>query len=277
MNKDIYRVNDSGKDKKIYSTKSRNDILQQFKEFLFFAIDNFDVDRSVVKNVKRFKKTHEEKLKSREKEENMWSIEEYYSFLDAVERLYGKYSPTYGIYLVIGNKGLRLGECLALKFNDLKYENMLVVDESVTRKTEKKIFETGEPKNESSDRRIPISHSLYNYLLEVQEREKRHPDYSDEWFIFHRPSNGHMPMAERTLNTNKQKSLDSIKLRWNTNHQLRHLYNTYLKDQGIAVYDRSTTLGQKDIEVNSNVYTHMSPDSIKRISEADEKLFNRGE
>lgn len=74
MNKDIYRVNDSGKDKKIYSTKSRNDILQQFKEFLFFAIDNFDVDRSVVKNVKRFKKTHEEKLKSREKEENMWSI-----------------------------------------------------------------------------------------------------------------------------------------------------------------------------------------------------------
>ena len=277
LNKDIYRANDSGKDKKFYSTKSRNDILQQFKEFLFFAMDNFDVDRSVVKNVKRFKKTHEEKMQSREKEENMWSIEEYYSFLDAVERLYGKYSPTYGIYLVIGNKGLRLGECLALKFNDLKYENMLVVDESVTRKTEKKIFEIGEPKNESSDRRIPISHSLYNYLLEVQEMAKRYPDYSDEWFIFHRPSNGNMPMAERTLNSHKQKSLDSIKLRWNTNHQLRHLYNTFLKDQGITVYDRSTTLGQKDAEVNSSVYTHMSPDSIKRITEADEKLFNRGQ
>ena len=275
MNKDIYRANDTGKDKKIYSTRTRNDILQQFKEFLFFAIDNFDVDRNVVKNVKRFKKTHEEKLQSREKEENMWTIQEYYRFLDAIERLFGKYSPTYGIYLVIGNKGLRLGECLALKFNDLKYENMLIVDESVTRKTENRAFEIGEPKNESSDRKIPVSPSLYSYLLEVKEREKRHPDYDETWFIFHRPKDGHMPMAERTLNGHKEKALYSIGLRWNTNHQLRHLYNTYLKDQGITVYDRSTTLGQKDAEVNSSVYTHMSKEAIRKISEADEKLFRR--
>lgn len=275
LNKDIYRVNDSGEDRKIYSSKSRNDILQQFKEFLFFAIDNFDVDRNVVKNVKRFKRTHEEKLQSKEKEENMWSTDEYYRFLDAIERLFGKYSPTYGIYLVIGNKGLRLGECLALKFNDLRFENMLIIDESVTRKTENRVFETGEPKNESSDRKIPVSRSLYRYLMEVKEREKRHPDYSEEWFIFHRPKDGHMPMAERTLNQHKTKALDSIGLRWNTNHQLRHMYNTYLKDQGITVYDRSTTLGQKDVEVNSYIYTHMSPDSIRRISDADEKLFKR--
>lgn len=84
-----------------------------------------------------------------------------------------------------------------------------------------------------------------------------------------------MPMAERTLNANKTKALESIKLRWNTNHQLRHLYNTYLKDQGITVYDRSTTLGQKDAEVNSSVYTHMSKESMQKIAEADEKLFRR--
>ncbi|MBQ1567307.1 MAG: hypothetical protein IIZ80_05405, partial [Erysipelotrichaceae bacterium] len=80
---------------------------------------------------------------------------------------------------------------------------------------------------------------------------------------------------ERTLNNHKKAALDAIGLRWNTNHQLRHLYNTYLKDQGIEVYDRSTTLGQKDIEVNSSIYTHMSKEAMRKISEADEKLFRR--
>lgn len=275
LSSDIVKVSTSGENGKTYSTKSKNDILQQLKMFLYFAIDNFGVDHNVTKNVKKYKATHEEKLQNREKEENIWSVDEYYAFLDELEKLYGKYSPTYGIYLVMGHKGLRLGECLALKFDDLKFENMLIVDESITRKTEDRSFEVGEPKTETSDRKIVIGQSLYRYLNEVKDRESRHLDYSDKWFIFHRPGDGYMPMAERTLNNHKKKALDAIGLRWNTNHQLRHLYNTYLKDQGITVYDRSTTLGQKDVEVNSYIYTHMSKEAMEKISEADEKLFKR--
>ncbi|MBR4470256.1 MAG: tyrosine-type recombinase/integrase [Erysipelotrichaceae bacterium] len=275
LNNEIFKISDKSEDPKTYSTKSKNDILQQLKEFLFFAIENYGVKPNIAKNVKYFKITHDEKLMKREKEENIWSVEEYYSFLDALEKLYGKYSPTYGIFLVMGNKGLRLGECMALKFNDLKYENMLIVDESVTRKTKDRKFEVGEPKNESSDRKIVIGKSLYEYLTEVRDRAKRDPNYGEGWFIFHRPGDGYVPMAERTLNNHKQKALETIGLRWNTNHQLRHLYNTYLKDQGISVYDRSTTLGQKDAEVNSSIYTHMSPEAMKKIADADEKLFNR--
>ncbi|MBR4421881.1 MAG: tyrosine-type recombinase/integrase [Erysipelotrichaceae bacterium] len=275
LNSEIFKISDSSEDPETYATKSKNDILQQLKEFLFFAIENFGVKQGITKNVKYFKITHDEKLKKREKEENIWTVADYYSFLDALEKLYGKYSPTYGIFLVMGNKGLRLGECLALKFNDLRFENMLIVDESITRKTEDRKFEVGEPKNESSDRKIVIGKSLYDYLIGIREREKRHPDYGENWFIFHRPGNGLSPMAERTLNNHKQKALDLINLRWNTNHQLRHLYNTYLKDQGITVYDRSTTLGQKDAEINSSIYTHMSPEAMKKIADADEKLFNR--
>ena len=114
LNKEIYKKRIKNGKKELYSTRSRNDMLQQLKEFLFFAIDNFNVDGNVVKNVKLYKETHDERLGRKEKEENMWSIDEYYSFLDSIEKLFGKYSPTYGIYLVIGNKGLRLGECLAL-------------------------------------------------------------------------------------------------------------------------------------------------------------------
>ena len=157
----------------------------------------------MTKNIRYFKATHDEKLKRREKEESIWSVDEYYSFLDAVEMLYGRYSPTYGIFLVMGNKGLRLGECLALKFNDLRFENMLIVDESITRKTENGRFEVGESKNESSDRRIVIGKSLYAYLIEIRERERRRSGYDESWFIFHRPGDGFAPMAERTLNNHK--------------------------------------------------------------------------
>ncbi len=170
-----------------------------------------------------------------------------------------------------------MGECLALKFNDLRFENMLIVDESITRKTENRGFEVGEPKNETSDRKIVIGKSLYDYLIGIREREKNRKGYDENWFIFPRSGDGFVPMAERTLNNHKQKALDLISLRWNTNHQLRHLYNNYLKDQGITVYDRSTTLGQKDAEINSSIYTHMSPEAMKKIADADEKLFNRNQ
>ncbi len=43
----------------------------------------------------------------------------------------------------------------------------------------------------------------------------------------------------------------------------------------IWAYVRSTTLGQKDAEVNSSIYTHMSPEAMRKIADADERLFVR--
>ncbi|MBR0417933.1 MAG: tyrosine-type recombinase/integrase [Erysipelotrichaceae bacterium] len=273
LNSEIHKVSDKGEDPGLYSTKSKNDILQELKQFLYFAIDNFGVDRSVNKNVKVFKKTHEDKTKKREKEEQIWSLDEYYRFMAALEKLYGRYSPTYGMYLVFGNKGLRLGECQALKYDDLKYENMLIIDESITRKTKNKAFEVVDPKTETGYRKIPIGSGLYSYLMEYMEMEKRLPGFDEKWFVFHRPDDHYKPMAERTLNNHKAKALELIDLRWNTNHQLRHMYNTFLKDQGIKDFDRSRTLGQKDVEINIDIYTHLSPEAIIEITAADDVLF----
>ena len=99
--------------------------------------------------------------------------------------------------------------------------------------------------------------------------------FDEKWFVFHRPDDHYKPMAERTLNNHKAKTLELIGLRWNTNHQLRHMYNTFLKGQGITVFGRSKTLGQKDVEVNTEIYTHLSPEAIHKITAADDVLFQR--
>lgn len=262
-----------GKEPAPYSTGTKNYLITLIKQFMSFCINNFDTPANVCKDIKQFKETREEKEKRNEKNENMWSIKEYYSFMESLKRMYGEYSVTYGAYLVMGNKGLRIGEVLALRYKDLKYENMLIVDESVTLKSENSTFEISNPKNDTSIRKIVISHGLYRYLLKLKELDQRYPDYSDNWFIFHRPRVFDVPIANQTLQNHKIKACKQIGLRLNTNHQLRHMYNTFLKDQGISVFDRSTVLGQKDADVNAEIYTHMSEDALRKVAAADEKMF----
>ena len=256
LSKDIkYTV--KGKEPVPYSTGTKNYLITTVKQFMSFCINNFGTPENVCKDVKQFKETRDEKEKRNVKNENMWSISEYYSFMESLKRMYGEYSPTYGAYLVMGNKGLRIGEVLALRYKDLKHENMLIVDESVTLKSENASFEVSNPKNDTSIRKIVISHGLYDYLLKLKELDQRYPDYSDDWFIFHRPREFDVPIANQTLQNHKIKACEAIGLRVNTNHQLRHMYNTFLKDQGIPVFDRSTVLGQKDADINTEIYTHM--------------------
>ena len=121
-----------------------------------------------------------------------------------------------------------------------------------------------------------ISHGLYDYLIKLKEPDQRYPDYSDDRFIFHRPREFDVPIANQTLQNHKIKACEAIGLRVNTNHQLRHMYNTFLKDQGIPVFDRSTVLGQKDADINTEIYTHMSEESLRKVAAADEKIFEMG-
>lgn len=273
LNKDI-RYMTKAKGYVRYSTGTKNFIVTTLKKFMSFCIANFGAGPNICKDVKHFKETHEEKQKRNEKNENMWSIDEYYSFMAMLSKIYGEYSPTYGVYLVMGNKGLRIGEVLALRYQDLKFENTLIVDESITLKSENATFEVSNPKNDTSIRRIVISHGLYSYLLELKKRDQRYPDFSDKWFIFHRPRKPDIPMAHQTLQKHKENACEQIGLRLNTNHQLRHMYNTFLKDQGIPVFDRSAVLGQKDADINSEIYTHLSDDALKKVAAADEIIFS---
>ena len=81
-------------------------------------------------------------------------------------------------------------------------------------------------------------------------------------------------MAHQTLQKHKENACEQIGLRLNTNHQLRHMYNTFLKDQGIPVFDRSAVLGQKDADINLEIYTHLSDDALKKVAAADEIIFS---
>lgn len=265
-----------GEEPATYATRTKNDILQIFKEFLLFAIDNLDADPRITKNVKKFEKTHEDKIDARAKEESLWTTDEYVKFLKKIKELYGEYSPTYGVYLIIGHKGTRLGETLALKFKDIKEGEQcwLEIDESVTRKTEDGGYKFNKPKSEKSDRNIVIGEEIKNYLLEYKAREMRHIDYSDDWLIFHRQGQPNKPIAERTLNNHKAEALKAIGLRWNTNHQMRHMFNTAMKDGGVNAFDRGTVLGN-DGETNREIYTHASPETIKKVLEIEKSMTNK--
>lgn len=254
----------------LYSTRTKNDILQIFKEFLIFAVDNFDVDKKVTKKVSKFKKTKEDIDTSRQKEEGLWSLEEYYIFLDKVKELDGANSAFYGIFLFLGHKGVRLGEAFSLRYNDIK-NGYIVIDESVTRKTRDHSYEYNRPKSENSYREIALGESFMEYLVERKKRDMMHLNFKDDWLVFHRENNPYLPIAETTFNNHRKRAIKEAGLNLNTNHQMRHMFNTAMKDGGMTAFDRGKVLGN-DEEINNNVYTHISEETRNKVIEIENSM-----
>ena len=180
--------------------------------------------------------------------------------------------------------GLRRGELLALKWNDIDMnKGILHVRNSVMFEGNKAVEKVG-GKTDNAVRDIPIPRDLKEALLSVK-KESPYVCYSSEdkgvmtQTSFRRAWNGLM----RTLNL---ACGGRDKTRWNdkvivmeefTPHQLRHTYATMLYYHDVKIKEAQYYLGHADIKTTLEIYTHLDKkkmtDSMKAFLEAH---FNDG-
>ena len=145
--------------------------------------------------------------------------------------------------------GLRIGELLALTWNDIDFEKSIL---SIT-KTCHDGNENGEhiriidtPKTENSMRQIPLSKTLVKMLKEIKKKSKC------EFVI----ADGEKPVFIRSYQRMFELFLKELKLPHKGFHSLRHTFATRALECGMDVKSLSEILGHKNAMITLNRYAH---------------------
>ena len=166
---------------------------------------------------------------------------------------------TYGNMFVFAlNTGLRMGELLALAWQDVDFENKLIsVKNTVVRVTErdpnavvKYTTDIHSAKTASGVREIPLTDTAIEILK--KQREKC------QIFVFE-STNGKI-LEKRNIAKALKKILKSTSIETNvTMHVLRHSFATRLLEKGANIKAVSEILGHKSIQITLDIYSHVLP------------------
>lgn len=227
------------------STEYKNDILARFKGIFKFACRYYGLQNDPTRYMQRLKKTFAEK----QKRINMtvWDDEEFSKFIAKVDK------PVYrALFTTLYFTGMRLGEALALTWNDVSYCK-ISISKSLTRKTENGTYEIKEPKTVSSIRRIELNESLYKYLMAYKDSVKLIPGFDESWFVF----GNIFPLAQASIDREKDSAILRSGVKRIRIHDFRHSHASNLIANGVNIVAVSKRLGHSDINMTLSTYTHL--------------------
>lgn len=181
------------------------------------------------------------------------------------------------IMLIIINLGLRVGEVLALKWDDIDFKNKYVkINKTVqsdiknidAKPNEKKYYSRikDTTKTKAGERSIPLNDNILAYLQELREYDSR-KKIKSEYVACNKMGNLHRAR-------NLQRSLDKIVEKAGidkkvTLHTLRHTYGSYLIRRGAEISVVSKLMGHSRIMITYDKYIHT-------IQEEEVKAMNLG-
>ena len=177
------------------------------------------------------------------------------------------------IFLLILGTGLRIGEALALTWDDIDFENhILCVNRTQIEYCDhidgKTIYhrEYSTPKTKSGQRTIPLIPSLVDMLLTLkeqreQEKQKFKEAYKDTGLIFcnyYGVSLNYTAIAKKIQSICKKTGLEGVHP-----HTLRHTFATRGLENGIDLKIMQELLGHSSIKMTADLYTHVLPETKK--------------
>ncbi len=155
----------------------------------------------------------------------------------------------FGIVLCLYT-GLRIGELLALTWQDIDFTNGML---SVTKtcydgKNAQGRFEriVDSPKTQSSSRVIPLPKKILLFLSEIKRKEQT------EWVIVKKET----PPSVRTYQRTFASLLQKLHIAHRGFHALRHTFATRAIECGIDVKTLSEILGHQNANITLNRYAH---------------------
>ena len=189
--------------------------------------------------------------KAKADERPFWTLEEFNKFLDAVS---DKHESWMGFQILFWT-GMRVGELLALKVEDIDLENRTIrIDESYTRLGKKDII--GTPKTEASIRTVTIHEELAESLQEYMACLYRP-----------RPSSRLFPeKTKRFFEHEMERGIKASGVKKITVHCLRHSHASMLVDLKFSPLEIAKRLGHGKVTTTIETYCHPAMDAQERIA-----------
>lgn len=145
--------------------------------------------------------------------------------------------------------GLRKGELVALRWDDLDTQNRTISVIKQYIKNPNGELTLSRPKTETSVRQVSIPQTAVDLL--IQEHEK-HPDNP---YLFPSPVTGEMYYPDSVVNLHKR-ILKDAGLEYIRFHDLRHTFATTALQNGVDIKTVSSMLGHYDAGFTLRTYTH---------------------
>ncbi len=208
-----------------------------------YAIKFGYIEKNIPKMVGGFIKKRNER-----KNVDFWSLEEYNQFISVVDnKMYNLLFNT--LYFT----GMRLGECLALTWNDLKY-NYIDINKTISKEKDKNgNYIINSPKTFSSNRKIKIDNELIDLFEKLYKQQSLHENFDNSWFIF-----GDLkPLTQTTVTRRKDIYCAKAKVKKIRIHDFRHSHATLLLSRGVPITVISQRLGHSDTNITLNTYSHL--------------------
>lgn len=175
------------------------------------------------------------------------------------------------IFLLLITTGLRRGECVGLKWNDLdEVTSTISVERNITYNPRGGVT-VSTPKTANSVRTIPIMHSILQLLQQYkQEVQKQNPGMIlKSAFIFPAEGDVFAPRDPSSITCRVKRFMKNNGLPDLSPHDLRHSCATLLLSQGADIKSVQEILGHADASTTLNFYVKAD---LRQMQVATDKL-----
>ncbi len=205
------------------------------------------------------------------KERRVLSIDEQRRFLDAAKK-----SPHYNQYAFVLQTGLRVGELMALRWEDIDLKNKIMSINHSMDCGRKDRVELGETKSRAGKRKIPLTNEAV-FILKEQKRKLSMPpksniiqmEFADFVFLNER---GRLIMKSAynssLLTVARRAGIERLSM-----HTLRHTFATRCIEAGMKPKTLQMILGHSKISMTMDLYVHVTEDEKEKELRNIEKML----
>lgn len=232
--------------------------MEQTRITMYNMFDSAEENEVILSNpVKRSVKCP----KKTDKKNKVLTVLEQRLFLEAA-----KGTSNYYQYQLLLQTGLRAGELIGLKWDDIDFNKREIsIRRSVGYDYTSKEYVVGEPKSASGYRVIPMTQLAYNILNEKNRQIKNNQnsgkvsEFTDYIFV---NKNG-VPTKNTSYDAHIRKIADKAGIEHFSMHTLRHTFATRCIEAGMKPKTLQKILGHSNINITMNLYVHVTDDEKK--------------
>lgn len=168
-------------------------------------------------------------------------------------------------YRFILQTGLRTGELVGLKWEDVNFENKTVkIQRSMEYRHSVGEWRVGEPKSKSGYRTIPLTDEAIRILLSQKEKNKKIKIIPIEWSEYIFLCRKGEPVKNSTYDTALFKICEKAGINKFSMHVLRHTFATRCIEGGMMPKTLQKILGHSNIGITMNLYVHVTEEEKQK-------------
>ncbi|MBR6223224.1 MAG: site-specific integrase [Lachnospiraceae bacterium] len=176
-----------------------------------------------------------------------------------------KNSTNYPQYFFILNTGVRTGEMIGLKWEDIDFDRGII---SIRRTMEYRYstqeWRIGPPKTKNGYRDIPITKECRKMLMELKSKLELGKFVEDEYRDFVFINSKGMPTKNSTYDAHLEKLTKKAGIDKFSMHTLRHTFATRCIEAGMRPKTLQQILGHSNINITMNLYVHVTEEENLR-------------